>query len=204
MNTITSIKADTINDSRNVPTLLVTVTTSNGVSGVCMVPSGASTGASEAYELRDDGTSHGAVTKAIEIINTTINETLIGKDVANQKEIDSLMCTLDGTTNKQKLGGNSILGVSVACAKAAAKAEGKEFFEHLRSLSDSTVGASHPSLYFNLINGGKHANTKLAFQEYHIVPKTEKISEALEIAERVQEALGEILKEKYGEVPRGD
>jgi enolase len=169
-----------------------------------MVPSGASTGKYEAYELRDDGTSHGNVSKAQELINTVMAEALLGKDVTLQKEIDTILNTLDGTSNKQKLGGNSILGVSVACAKAAAKAQGKEFFEHLRTLADVKEGASYPSLYFNLINGGKHASTKLAFQEYHLVPTVSSVKEALDIAQTVQDALGEIVKEKYGEVARGD
>lgn len=204
MHTIASIQAEIINDSRNIPTLSVEVTTNTGAIGVCMVPSGASTGKYEAYELRDDGTSHGNVSKAKELINTVIKEALLGKNVSDQKEIDAVLISLDGTSNKQKLGGNSILGVSVACAKAAAKAEGKEFFEHLRTLADVKEGAPHPSLYFNLINGGKHASTKLAFQEYHLVPTVSSVKEALEIAERVQNALGDIVKEKYGEVARGD
>lgn len=204
MHTITSIHAEIINDSRNIPTLSVTVTTDSGAAGVCMVPSGASTGKYEAYELRDDGSSHGNVSKAQNLINTVIAPALVGKDISKQKEIDSTLIALDGTSNKQKLGGNSILGVSVACAKAAAKAQSKEFFEHLRSLEDVKEGAAHPSLYFNLINGGKHASTKLAFQEYHLVPTVSSVKEALEIAQRVQDTLGEMVKEKYGEVMRGD
>lgn len=204
MNTITSINADILNDSRNIPTLSVTVTTDTGAQGVCMVPSGASTGTYEAYELRDDGTSHGNVTKAQSFVNGALAEALLGMDVSNQREIDARMIALDGTPNKSNLGGNSILGVSVACAKAAAHAHGKEFYEHLQTLAEKSSEYETPYLYFNLINGGKHATTKLAFQEYHVVPQTSDIHESLDIAERVQNALGDIVKEKYGEVSRGD
>ena len=204
MNTITSINAEIINDSRNIPTLSVTVTTDTGAQGICMVPSGASTGTYEACELRDDGTSHGGVTKAQEIVNTVLAEALRGMDVLDQRGIDACMISLDGTHNKTNLGGNSILGVSVACAKAAAHTQGKELYEHLQTLAEKTSEQVSPFLYFNLINGGKHAATKLAFQEYHVVPQTNDIQESLTIALRVQNALGDIVKEKYGEVVRGD
>ncbi|MFA5132203.1 MAG: phosphopyruvate hydratase [Candidatus Paceibacterota bacterium] len=204
MNTITSIVADIIEDSRNVPTLSVTVTTSGGGVGVCAVPSGASTGKYEAFELRDDGTSHGGVTKAQEIINTVIAPALEGFDVTDQRGIDALLIEMDGTPNKEKLGGNSILGVSVACGKAAAQSLGKEFYEYLQSLAEVSSEEKCPLLYFNLINGGKHASTALSFQEYHLVPTVHSISRSLEIAQKVQDTLGEIVKEKYGEVARGD
>lgn len=204
MHTITSIKAERIKDSRDVPTLLVTVTTDNGATGVCMVPSGASTGKYEAYELRDGGTGHGDVTKALELVNTTIQDTLVGKGVSDQKEIDRLLCELDGTSNKRILGGNSTLGVSVACGKAAAHSEGREFFEYLRGLREIPIGSVHPLLYFNLINGGKHTATKLAFQEYHIVPQVDSVYEALQIAQKIQDTLGKIITERYGEVSKGD
>ncbi len=204
MNVIKSINAEIINDSRNVPTLSVSVTTDSGFTGVCMVPSGASTGKYEAFELRDDGTSKGGVSKAQEIVNTTINEALLSSDVSKQKEIDELLIKLDGTSNKNNLGGNSMLGVSVAVAKAAAKSEGKEFYEYMQTLAEASSTISCPRLYFNLINGGKHASTQLAFQEYHLVPQVESVKESLEIAQKVQDALGVIVSEKYGEVSRGD
>lgn len=204
MHTIKSINADIINDSRNIPTLSVSVVLENGAVGTCAVPSGASTGKYEAYEMRDDGTSHGGVTKAQEIVNTLIAQTLVGKSFTNQKEIDTILIELDGTLNKEKLGANSILGVSVAYGKAKAKDEGKQFYEYLATISEVKTGAENPSLYFNLINGGKHADTALSFQEYHLVPKTGSVSEALVIAQKVQDTLGEIITEKYGEVERGD
>ena len=204
MNVIKSINAEIINDSRNVPTLSVSVTTDSGFTGVCMVPSGASTGKYEAFELRDDGTSKGGVSKAQGIVNTTINEVLLGYDVSKQKEIDELLIKLDGTSNKNNLGGNSMLGVSVAVAKVAAKSEGKEFYEYMQTLAEASSTISCPRLYFNLINGGKHASTQLSFQEYHLVPQVESVKESLEIAQKVQDALGIIVSEKYGEVKRGD
>lgn len=204
MNIIKNINAEIINDSRNVPTLSVSVTTDMGHVGICMVPSGASTGKYEAFELRDDGTSKGGVTKAQEIINTKINDALISFDISKQRELDNLLIKLDGTDNKTNLGGNSLLGVSIAVAKAAAKSEGKEFYEYMQTLAEVSSTTNCPKLYFNLINGGKHANTQLAFQEYHLVPQVESVKESLEIAQKVQDELGTIIFEKYGAVARGD
>lgn len=204
MHTISSIDVEIINDSRNIPTLSVTVTTGTGFQGTCMVPSGASTGKYEAYELRDDGTSHGNVTCAKDIILSVISPALIGMDVSNQKEIDRLLIELDGTNNKHRLGGNSILGVSMACAKASAKAEGKELYEYMRTLTSTSHNSASPLLYCNLINGGKHAKTKLAFQEYLVVPQVNSVQESLDIVKKVKEALGQIVKEKYGDVEQGD
>lgn len=204
MNKIKNIEASTINDSRNIPTLSVSVTTDNGYTGTCMVPSGASTGKYEAFELRDDGTSKGGVTKAQTTVNTLILDALSGFDISDQRGIDNLLIKLDGTNNKTNLGGNSMLGVSVACAKACAKSEGKEFYEHLQNLAEVSSDVACPRLYFNLINGGKHADTKLAFQEYHLIPQVESVVESLEIAQKVQDVLGSIILEKYGEVKRGD
>lgn len=204
MSKIKTISAEIINDSRNVPTLSVSVIDDLGNVGLCMVPSGASTGKYEACELRDDGTSKGGVNKAKEIINTTINDALIGMDISNQREIDNLLLKLDGTSNKTNLGGNSMIGVSIAVAKSAAKSAGKEFYEYLQTQAEVTSSVTCPKLYFNLINGGKHANTQLAFQEYHLVPQVESVIESLEITQKVQYALGIIISEKYGEVSRGD
>lgn len=204
MNTIQNITVDIIEDSRKVPTLSVTVTTDTGFSGNCMVPSGASTGKYEAYEMRDDDTSHGGVTKAKDKILSVILPALLGKDIEDQNKIDEILINLDGTSNKHILGGNSIIGVSVACAKAAANVKGDEFYKYLSTLTDKTSNVLIPRLYFNLINGGKHTSTKLAFQEYHIVPIVESVSTALSIAETVQNKLGVLINEKYGEVKLGD
>ena len=109
------------------------------------------------------------------------------------------MIDLDGTPNKDNLGGNSMIGVSIACAKVAAKVSKQEVFEYLRTLSNIKSSRKTPYLYMNLINGGKHAKNDLAFQEYHIVPDTEDINEAVEIGIKIQHTLKEIIKKELGE-----
>ena len=194
-NKITKIIAEEIKDSRGNPTLKVTVEVGE-ISDSFSVPSGASTGVHEAHELRDaDGKG---VKKAIEKINKIITSALIGQDVLNQKDIDRIMIELDGTPNKDNLGGNSMIGVSIACAKVAAKVSGQEVFEYLRTLSEIKPSRKTPYLYMNLINGGKHAKNNLAFQEYHIVPNTEDINEAVEIGIKVQHTLKEIIGKDLG------
>jgi enolase len=192
---ITKILAEEIKDSRGNPTIKVTVWLGDA-SGSFSVPSGASTGAHEAHELRDaDGKG---VQNAIEKVNNVIAPVLIGKDVLNQHEIDRIMIKLDGTLNKDNLGGNSMIGVSVACAKAAAAMLGIETFEHLRTLAEMKPSRKVPYLYMNLINGGKHAKNKLAFQEYHIVPDTTDIKEAVQIGINIQKTLEEIINRELG------
>ena len=196
MNKITKIFAEEIKDSRGNPTLKVTVHVGD-MSGSFSVPSGASTGAHEAHELRDlDGRG---VKDAIFKVNNLIAGSLVGTDVLNQKEIDRIMIELDGTPNKDNLGGNSMIGVSIACAKLAAKVSGKEVFEYLRTLYEIKPSRKIPYLYMNLINGGKHAKNDLAFQEYHIVPDTEDVAEAVEIGIQIQSTLKEIISKKLGE-----
>lgn len=192
---ISDIKAEEIKDSRGNPTLKVTVFAGD-ISGSFSVPSGASTGAHEAHELRDEDGK--GVKNAIKKVNTVIAQALIGKDVLNQKEIDQIMIELDGTVNKDNLGGNSMIGVSIACAKVAAKVSSKEVFEYLRTLVEIKSSRKAPHLYMNLINGGKHANNDLAFQEYHIVPDTEDVSEAIEIGIKIQNTLREIINKELG------
>ena len=196
MNKITKIFAEEIKDSRGNPTLKVTVHVGD-MSESFSVPSGASTGAHEAHELRDlDGRR---VKDAIFKVNNLIAGNLVGKDVLNQKEIDRIMIELDGMPNKDNLGGNSMIGVSIACAKLAAKVSGKEVFEYLRTLYEIKPSRKIPYLYMNLINGGKHAKNDLAFQEYHIVPDTEDVAEAVEIGIQIQSTLKEIISKKLGE-----
>jgi enolase len=203
-NKITKIFAEEINDSRGNPTIKVTVCV-GPFSGSFSAPSGASTGAHEAHELRDlDGKG---VKIAIEKVNNVIAPALMGKDVTNQKEIDRIMIELDNTPNKDNLGGNSMIGVSVACAKVAAMALGIETYEHLRTLAEIKPSRKIPYLYMNLINGGKHvhqqssgqAKNNLAFQEYHVVPDTENITEAVEIGIKIQNSLKEIISKELGE-----
>lgn len=186
---ITGVVGEEIKDSRGNPTMKVTVFV-NDVSGSFSVPSGASTGSGEAHTI--------ATQEAIEKINNAIAPALMGKDVLNQKEIDKIMLELDGTMNKNNLGGNSMIGVSIACAKVAAKVSGKETFEYLQTLAKIKSSRKVPHLYMNLINGGKHARTRLAFQEYLIVPETDNVLEAIEIGMKIQNSLKEKIIKKFG------
>lgn len=193
---ISKIKAEEIKDSRGNSTLRVVISVGD-MSDSFSVPSGASTGIHEAHELRD--VDNMGVKNAIEKVNNIIAEALIGKDVLNQKEIDKVLIELDGTLNKDNLGGNSMIGVSIACAKVAAKISGVEIYEHLRTLVEMKPSRKFPYLYMNLINGGKHAKNNLAFQEYHVVPETEDVNEAVEIGIKIQNTLKEILIKELGE-----
>jgi enolase len=195
-NKIDKITAEEIRDSHGNPTIEVTVWAGN-LSGSFSVPSGASTGIHEAHELRDkDGKG---IKSAIDKVNDVIARTLIGQDVFNQKEIDRIMIELDGTPNKDNLGGNSIIGVSIACAKVAAKIKGIEVFEYLRTLAEIKPSRKFPYLFMNLLEGGKHTGNLLAFQEYLIVPDTENISEAVNIGIKVQNSLKTIIFKNLGE-----
>jgi len=195
---ITKIFAEEIKDSRGNPTIKVTAWAGEH-SASFSVPSGASTGVHEAHVLENR--------KAIFNVNEIISKALIGQNVLNQKEIDRIMIELDGTKNKDNLGGNSMIGVSIACAKVAAKVSGVEVYEYLRTLAEilpRSSGRGKPSrkapyLYMNLINGGKHAKNNLAFQEYHIVPETEDVAEAVDFGIKIQNTLREIIIEDLGQ-----
>jgi enolase len=201
---ITDIKAEEILDSRGNPTLKVSVLADEFM-GTFDVPSGASTGKYEACELRDGTNSKSGVGNAIHQIENIIKPALIGKDIGEQEQIDKIMIDLDGTLNKTNLGGNSIVGVSIACVKASAKEKGLEVFEYIRSIYTIKESRVVPYLYFNLINGGKHAKSDLAFQEYHIVPETNDIKESIQICKEVQKKLDEIIFNEFGKIfPKGD
>ncbi len=201
---ITDIKAEQILDSRKNPTLKVSVYVGD-IIGSFEVPSGASTGKYEACELRDGEGGKSGVLNAINKINTIIKPILLGIEVDQQKQIDEIMIKLDGTSQKTNLGGNSMIGVSIACAKTAAKVSGMEVYEYLKTLASITSSRKEPFLYFNLINGGKHAATRLAFQEFHIVPQTGTSSESVRISQDIQKKLDEIiLKELGGPIKKGD
>jgi len=197
---IESIHAHEILDSRGNPTLEVTVLLENGVSGSASVPSGASTGSHEALELRDgDAKRYGGqgVLKAIKNVHAKIAPVLIGMDISAQREIDSRMIFLDGTANKSKLGANAILGVSLACAHAAAKASGLPLYAYIRkafSLKPSAYRLPTPTM--NILNGGAHAGWILDFQEFMIVPKQKKFRERVRCGSEVFHALGRLLKKK--------
>ncbi len=180
---IIKISTEKILDSRGNPTIRVTIDTRGG-SGSFAVPSGASVGIHEANELKD-------INQVIQNVQNIIAPKLIGLESTDQEQIDQIMIELDGTLNKSKLGGNAIIGVSLAAAKAAAKSLGQEVYEYLRSLTQIKPSRPIPYLFMNLINGGKHAHSKLPFQEYHIVPQTESVEEALDIATKIFKALRE-------------
>ncbi len=200
---ITGIRAREILDSRGKPTLEVTVSCEGG-SGVFSVPSGASTGTHEALELRDGDKSRfdgKGVLKACTHVNVNLAGALVGMDARDQRAIDERMLEMDGTPTKSKLGGNAITGISVATAKAAAIAEGTTLHEYLHSLAPD-IKPTHrvPFLCMNLINGGKHAATRVAFQEYKVVPQTQDIEESLNIGTSIMHALKKRIAKEYGAV----
>ena len=190
MSKITSIYAREILDSRGTPTVEVEVKTEKGYTGVFSVPSGASTGSKEALELRDnDERYYGkGVLKAVNNVNTIIRDNIIGMEVSHQKEIDTKMIELDGTENKSNLGANAILGVSIACLKAAANESGKEIYEFLNPREKKI-----PKVMFNIINGGMHSKNNLDIQEFMIVPKMNTFKEGLRCASEVFYALKKLL-----------
>jgi enolase len=205
MKKITNIQAEQILDSRKNPTLKVSVFVGEGLTvGTFEVPSGASTGKYEACELRDAEGGKSGVMNAVGKIESIIKPGLVGIEVDKQKEIDETMIKLDGTEQKTNLGGNSTIGVSIACAKAAAKEKGVEVYEYLKTLESINPSRKEPFLYFNLINGGKHAATHLAFQEFHIVPQVETSEESVRISAEIQKRLDEVLEQEFGEVKKGD
>ncbi|MCK9987391.1 MAG: enolase [Azoarcus sp.] len=170
MTTITSIEALEILDSRGNPTLQATVRLDSGHTGTAAVPSGASTGAREALELRDgDAARFGGkgVTKALANVEGPIAAALKGRDARDQGAIDALLCELDGGTDKSKLGANALLAVSLATAHAAAHAQGIPLYRHL---GDASRGFELPVPLMNVMNGGAHANNSLDIQECMIVP----------------------------------
>ncbi len=196
MFTIEHIHAREILDSRGNPTVEVDIETESGF-GRASVPSGASTGTNEALELRDKGKRFlgKGVLKAVENVNTKINNALIGMDVRDQRSIDNTMLELDGTENKSRLGANAILGVSLAVAHAAADSIGISLYRYLGGTNAFTL----PCPTMNVINGGKHAGNELAIQEFMIQPGGAKtFSEALRMGAETYHTLGAILVKKYG------
>ena len=194
---ISKITPREVLDSRGNPTVEVEVHTEGGVIGKAIVPSGASTGIYEALELRDGGARyHGkGVLKAIDAIKTGITPEIIGKDIREQKKIDDTMIKLDGTENKSRLGGNAILGVSLACAKAAAASDGLKLYEYIAGERKPVL----PVPFFNIINGGKHAGNDLDFQEFMIAPVgADSFREAYRMGSEVYHTLKSRLEKNYG------
>ncbi len=191
---IEDIHAREIMDSRGNPTVEVDVITSCGILGRAGVPSGASTGAFEAVELRDGDKkrySGKGVLKAVANVNEIIAPALIGMDITNQYAIDQTMLDLDGTENKAKLGANAILGVSLACAKAAAQVLGLNLYSYIGGIGARTL----PVPMMNVINGGKHADNSVNLQEFMIMPVgAESFRQALQWCADVFHTLKSVLK----------
>ena len=203
MTTIVEVIGRQIMDSRGNPTVEVDVYLDSGVMGRAAVPSGASTGAFEAVELRDGGDAYmgKGVLKAVENINETIAEEIIGMDARDQVGIDTLMIELDGTENKGKLGANAMLGVSLAVAKAAAEAVGLPLYQYIGGVNAKSL----PVPMMNIINGGKHADNSVSCQEFMIMPVgAETWSEALRMCAEVFHNLKSVLKGKGYSTAVGD
>ena len=184
-------------DSRGNPTVEVDVILENGVMGRAAVPSGASTGEREALELRDGGTRFmgKGVLKAVENVNGPLRDLVIGMDAANQKELDYAMINLDGTPTKSKFGANAILGISMAAMKASANEEGKTLYKYVcEKFGNGKMSLPRPMM--NIINGGAHADNKLDFQEYMIIPMADTIHERVRIGAEVFHNLKSVLKSK--------
>ena len=189
---ITKVFAREILDSRGNPTVEAEVWTSEG-HGRASAPSGASTGAHEAHELRDENSRYlgKGVQKAVENINSIISKKLVGLSVQDQEVIDKTLISLDGTQNKSKLGANAIIAVSMAVLRAAADEKGKPLFEYLG-------GSTVPKAMFNILNGGKHAGGKLSIQEFMIIPDAKTFAERLRMASEIYHVLGKHLVRKCG------
>lgn len=199
--TITRITGRQILDSRGNPTVEADVYLQSGVMGRAAVPSGASTGAGEALELRDGGSQFGGkgVMKAVEAVNTKISDLLVGMDASDQTAIDNAMIQLDGTDNKATLGANAILAVSLATAKAVAAHKKQPLHQYIAEMT-GTSQQSIPLPMMNIMNGGKHAAGSSDVQEYMIIPiSATTFTDALRIGTEVFHALAKVLKkEGYG------
>ena len=180
-------------DSRGNPTVEVDVILENGILGRAAVPSGASTGEREALELRDGDKSRfmgKGVLKAVENVNGPLRDLVIGMDAANQKELDYAMIELDGTETKSKFGANAILGISMAAMKASASEAGLPLY---RYIGDGNI---LPKPMMNIINGGAHADNKLDFQEFMIIPQRDTLRERVRVGAEVFHNLKKVLNEK--------
>ncbi len=203
MSYIVSVHARQILDSRGNPTVEADVITEDGIIGRAAVPSGASTGTHEAMELRDGGKAYmgKGVLKAVANVNTRIAEALVGEHVMNQREIDAILLALDGTDNKKKLGANAILAVSMAAAKAGAQAAGLPLYRYVGGTNARTL----PIPLMNILNGGAHADNKIDFQEFMIVPVgADTFSDGLRMGVEIFHHLKKVLKAKGYSTNVGD
>ena len=189
---IIDVKGREILDSRGNPTVEVDVVLENGIVGRAAVPSGASTGEREALELRDGGDRYmgKGVLKAVSNVNGPLKELVVGMDAANQKELDYAMINLDGTETKSKFGANAILGISMAAMKATALEKGLPLYKYIGD------GDVLPVPMMNILNGGAHADNKLDFQEFMIIPQRDTIKERVRVGAEVFHNLKKVLNEK--------
>jgi enolase len=204
MSEITEVRARQILDSRGNPTVEVEVLLESGALGRAAVPSGASTGEREALELRDgDKTRYlgKGVIRAVEHVNQTIAPEVVGLEATNQADLDRLLCELDGTEDKRKLGANAVLGVSLAVAKAAADDAGLPLYRYLGGVNAKIL----PAPMMNILNGGKHADNTVDLQEFMIMPlHAERFSEALRVGVEVFHHLRAVLKKQGYNTAVGD
>ena len=204
MTTIIAVQGRQVLDSRGNPTVEVDVITESGFIGRAIVPSGASTGTREALELRDgdnDVYMGKGVLNAVENINTEIAEAIIGLDVSSQREIDLALIELDGTDNKEHLGANAILGVSMAVANAGAEAAGLPLYQYLGGTNAHVM----PVPMMNILNGGAHADNTVDFQEFMIMPVGAKtFSEGLQMGTEIFHTLKKVLQDKKLNTTVGD
>lgn len=201
MSIIKNIKGREILDSRGNPTVEVDVILESGIVATASVPSGASTGINEALELRDNNKDRymgKGVLKAVSNVNEIIKPKLVGMDVLNQRLIDETLLKLDGTENKSKLGANAMLGVSLACLKAAAKYSNKELYEYIGK------GTIIPRPMMNILNGGAHADNGLDFQEFMIIPMTKDFRTNLRMGSEIFHHLKKILTQSGFSTGVGD
>lgn len=200
---ITLVEGYQLMDSRGNPTVGARVVLEDGAEGFALSPSGASTGIFEAHELRDGGSLYGGkgVKKAEENINRIIFSKLKGMKADNQRLIDETMITLDGTENKQKLGANAILAVSLAVAKAAASSKKMPLYRYIGGINGNIL----PKPMMNILNGGAHAANNIDIQEFMIIPQSAKsFCEGLRQCSEIYHTLGKILKEKGSATGVGD
>ena len=203
MSEIVDIFARQILDSRGNPTVEVDVTLEDGSTGRAAVPSGASTGAYEAHEVRDGEDAYGGkgVHKAVDAVNGEINDELVGIDATEQRLIDGLMIELDGTDNKKRLGANAILGVSMAVAKAAAESCGMPLYRYVGGTNARIL----PTPMMNIINGGAHADNPIDIQEFMIMPvAAESCADSVRIGAEVFHSLKKLLHDANHNTAVGD
>jgi len=208
MTTIADVLAFEVLDSRGNPTVMAEIVLEDGTVESACAPSGASTGSREALELRDGDKSRylgKGVLNAVKNVNETIKPLLVGKDAAEQRELDKIMIDADGTENKEKLGANAILAVSLAAAKAAAKSKGVELYEHIAEINGTKGQYTLPVPMMNIINGGEHADNNVDIQEFMVQPVgSPTFSEAMRCGAEIFHSLKKVLSSRGLNTAVGD